>query len=109
MTEDLNARGGAHGPVDCSEALSRLFEFLDAEIDEAAGDRIRMHLADCEPCLSEYDVEDHLKKLVRRSCLDSAPVELHVRIRQQLTVLRTQVGDVSRLSEPATRDLRDLR
>ena len=28
-------------PVDCAEALSRLFEFLDAEIDEIDGDRIR--------------------------------------------------------------------
>ena len=79
-----------HG-VDCSEALARLFEFIDAEIDEVEGDRIRQHLADCEPCLSEYDVADHLKKLVRRSCAEAAPAELHVRIRQQLTVLRAQV------------------
>jgi mycothiol system anti-sigma-R factor len=77
--------------VDCSEALAKLFEFLDAEIGEAEGDRIRLHLADCEPCLGEYDVADHLKKLVRRSCSDMAPAELHVRIRQQLTVLRAQV------------------
>jgi mycothiol system anti-sigma-R factor len=87
---------GAHGThgaedVDCNEALARLFEFIDAEIDDVEGDRIRRHLADCEPCLSEYDVADHLKKLVRRSCLESAPAELHVRIKQQLTVLRTQV------------------
>ncbi len=80
----------ADGPVDCAEALSRLFEFLDAEVAEPDGDRIRQHLADCEPCLAEYDVEDHLKKLVRRSCLDAAPAELHLRIRQQLTVLRAQ-------------------
>ena len=78
-------------PVDCSEALARLFEFIDAEIDEVEGDRIRQHLADCEPCLSEYDVSDHLKKLVRRSCSDPAPAELHLRIKQQLTVLRAQV------------------
>lgn len=77
--------------VDCGEALARLFEFIDAEIGEVEGDQIRRHLADCEPCLAEYDVADHLKKLVRRSCHDSAPAELHLRIRQQLTVLRTQV------------------
>ena len=77
--------------VDCSEALARLFEFLDTEIDEVEGDRIRRHLADCEPCLSEYDAGDHLKRLVRRSCTELAPAELHVRIRQQITVLRTEV------------------
>ena len=75
-------------PVDCTEALSKLFEFLDSEMPEPDCDRIRAHLADCEPCLNEYDVEDHLKKLVRRSCHDSAPVELHVRIREQLAFLR---------------------
>jgi anti-sigma factor (TIGR02949 family) len=81
----------AEDGVDCSEALAKLFEFLDAEIGDAEGDRIRLHLADCEPCFSEYDVSDHLKKLVRRSCSDNAPAELHERIRQQLTVLRAQV------------------
>ncbi|WP_307844750.1 mycothiol system anti-sigma-R factor [Actinotalea solisilvae] len=81
---------GAHVRVDCAEALSKLFAFLDAEIGEAEGDLIREHLADCEPCLAEYDIEDHVKKLVKRSCSDCAPPELHVRIRQQLTVLRTQ-------------------
>lgn len=77
-------------PVDCAEALAKLFSFLDAEIGEVEGDRIRQHLADCEPCLTEYDIEDHVKKLVKRSCTECAPPELHVRIRQQLTVLRTQ-------------------
>ena len=80
----------ARGPVECAEALTRLFEFLDAEIDEVDGDRIRQHLADCEPCLGEYDVEDHLKKVVRRSCHETAPADLHLRIRQQLIVLQTR-------------------
>lgn len=74
--------------AECSEALARLFEFLDAEITEVESDRIRQHLADCEPCLSEYDAGDHLKKLIRRSCSDVAPAELHARIREQLSELR---------------------
>lgn len=78
--------------IDCAEALGRLFDFLDAEIGALDGDRIRAHLADCEPCLAEYDVEHHVKALVRRSCSEIAPTELHMRIRQRLTVLRDQ-GD----------------
>ena len=76
--------------LDCAQALERLSAFLDAEIDDADGDRIRAHLADCEPCLTEYDVEDHIKKLVRRSCRESAPAELHLRIRSHLTVIYTE-------------------
>ena len=79
------------GSLECNEALLRLSEFLDSELAESDGDRIREHLADCEPCLAEYDVEDHIKKLVRRSCVESAPLELHVRIRAQITVLRGQL------------------
>lgn len=84
---------GESGAVDCREALDKLFEFIDAEIDDASGDRIREHLAYCEPCLAEYDAEDHLKKLVRRTCSkDVAPQDLHVRIREQLAVLRVELG-----------------
>ena len=81
----------SHDEVDCAEALGRLFEFLDDEIDEATGDKIRRHLADCEPCLAEFDVENHLKALVKRSCTATAPSTLHLRIREQLVVLRDQI------------------
>jgi anti-sigma factor (TIGR02949 family) len=91
--EGTTAPDDAEHAVDCRQALSRLFEFLDEEIDEADGDAIRQHLADCEPCLAEYDLEDHLKKLVRRSCAEHAPDQLRVRIHQQLTVLRVRGSD----------------
>jgi len=92
LRSDGRTEGALHA-LDCREALERLSAFLDSELEDADGMRIREHLADCEPCLAEYDVEDHIKKLVRRSCNESAPLELHVRIRTQLTVLRAQLGE----------------
>ena len=83
---------GAGHTVDCSHALSKLFEFLDSEMAEQDCDRIREHLADCEPCLNEYDIEDHLKKLVKRSCHDAAPMQLHLRIREQLVSLQSRAA-----------------
>ena len=94
MSTDESPVHESVGAVECREALERLSEFLDSELAETDGDRIREHLADCEPCLSEYDLEDHIKKLVRRSCSESAPPELHVRIRSRLTVLRGQMPGV---------------
>ncbi len=88
MSEQDNASAQ---PVDCEVALGHLFEFLDSELPEADADRIRAHLEYCEPCLAEYDIEEHVRALVKRSCCESAPVTLHVRIREQLTVLRTQL------------------
>lgn len=75
---------------ECREAVDNLFEFLDSELPEIDGDRIRQHIADCERCLAEYDVEDHLRQLVRRSCSESAPAELHLRIKAHIAVLRAQ-------------------
>ncbi|MDQ2624057.1 MAG: mycothiol system anti-sigma-R factor [Actinomycetota bacterium] len=78
--------------VDCAQAIDQLFEFLDSEMDHERGDLIRVHLASCESCFAEYDVVDHIKALVKRSCGERAPEELHVRIRTQLTVLRAELG-----------------
>ncbi len=90
MSVQDNASGESE-PVNCEVALGHLFEFLDSELPEADADRIRAHLEYCEPCLAEYDIEEHVRALVKRSCCESAPVTLHVRIREQLTVLRTQL------------------
>ena len=75
--------------VDCVEALTHLAEFLDSELPDDDGDAIRRHLAECEPCLAAYDAQDLVKKLVRRSCCEQAPTELHLRIRTRLAVWRT--------------------
>jgi anti-sigma factor (TIGR02949 family) len=89
---ESGAESGAHtgsSGVDCGQALGRLFEYLDSELGAPDSDRIRAHLAECAPCLDEYDVEVVVKNLVRRSCQELAPAELRVRIHERLTVLRT--------------------
>ena len=54
--------------------LDRVYEFLDHEVDTATGDEIRAHLAECEPCLDRFDVEQAVKALVKRCCGgDKAP------------------------------------
>lgn len=73
----------------CERALERMYEFLDNEIDTASGDAIRKHLAECEPCLDRFDMEQAVKAVVRRCCRDEhAPPQLRARIVTQLTVIR---------------------
>ena len=48
-------------PIDCEEALRRLFDYIDAEL---AGDRRREmehHLARCRSCFSRLEFEKRLK------------------------------------------------
>lgn len=72
----------------CTDALDRLWEYLDAELEAPDSEVVRAHLADCQGCLEEYDVEVVVKNLVRRGCQEVAPDTLRMRIHEQITVMR---------------------
>ena len=79
--------------TDCGEVLTRVYEYLDGELDTHAVDKIKQHLEECGPCLSEFDLDIALKALVRRSCGgDCAPEELRLRIMVQITQVRLKLG-----------------
>lgn len=82
---------GKHHDVDCREVLDRVYEYLDAEVTTDDVRKIRQHLDECGPCLAEYDLENSLKALVRRTCQDQAPAELRVRIMARITQVRVQL------------------
>jgi len=72
----------------CSDALDRLWEYLDAELEAPDSEVVRAHLAECQGCLEEYDVEVVVKNLVRRGCQEVAPDALRMRVREQIMVMR---------------------
>jgi mycothiol system anti-sigma-R factor len=77
--------------TDCRDVLEKVYEFLDAELSDGDIRTIRQHLDECAPCLKQFDLEDALKALVRRSCRDHAPAELRVRIMTRITEVRLQM------------------
>jgi mycothiol system anti-sigma-R factor len=79
--------------TNCSEVLERVYQYLDGELDSHVVGKIRQHLDECGPCLSEYDLDVVLKALVRRSCGgECAPDQLRTRIMLQITEVRLQLG-----------------
>jgi anti-sigma factor (TIGR02949 family) len=84
------AGDGSAAPCGCEEALARLFEYLDAELPEPDCLRLAAHLAICEHCLDAAGAEEHVRSLIRRSCVEPAPEALRVRVVAQLSVLRVQ-------------------
>jgi mycothiol system anti-sigma-R factor len=77
---------------DCAKVLGRVYEYLDGELGPADLDSIREHLHDCGPCLRQYDLDEALKALVRRSCRESAPAELRERILVKITEVRIELN-----------------
>lgn len=43
--------------AECREVLTRLYEYLDGELDTAASDKMRAHLDACRPCLNRFEFE----------------------------------------------------
>ena len=73
---------------DCLGALARVYAFHDGELSEAEMDEIIRHLADCEPCLDRYEVEQALRMLIRRGCsCERAPEALRLRVHQSFNAI----------------------
>ncbi|HET9658263.1 MAG TPA: mycothiol system anti-sigma-R factor [Kineosporiaceae bacterium] len=73
--------------------LDRVYEYLDGEMDQHDLAKIRQHLEECRPCLSQYDIDLAMKALLRRSCTcEPAPQELRARILIRITEVRARLG-----------------
>jgi len=71
----------SHDDLDCSDALRRVFLFLDGEIGPNDVAEARHHLAECVPCLREYGLEEEVKRLVHRSCRNEpVPADLRAKV-----------------------------
>jgi mycothiol system anti-sigma-R factor len=81
--------------VDCTETVLRIFEFLDGEMSADDCRRMQAHLDECEPCLREYQMDQALKMVIKRSCgCEAAPVELRTTILRRLTTVRIETTDL---------------
>ena len=52
--------------IDCHEALTRLWEFLDGELEAADEAEVKRHLEVCARCYPRYDFQKTYFELVRR-------------------------------------------
>ena len=79
---------GNHHDTDCKDVLDRVYEYLDGELDAHDLAVIRQHLDECGPCLRQYDLDEAVKALVRRSCHEAAPEQLRLRILTRISEVR---------------------
>jgi len=67
--------------MDCEQALEKLWQFLDKELDGKASSELQRHLEECRHCFSKAEFEQRLRAMVRRSCAgEQAPPELRERL-----------------------------
>ena len=78
-----------HDEGSCTEAIHRLYEYLDGELTPALRMVIQQHLDDCLPCLEAFDFEAELRSIVAQKCRDTVPDGLRLRI---VEALQTEFG-----------------
>jgi anti-sigma factor (TIGR02949 family) len=70
--------------IDCEEALHRLFEYLDAELDRRSQREMEQHLERCRSCFSRVEFEKRLKAYTIELRTEPVSSELDLRIRSVL-------------------------
>ncbi|MDE0573841.1 mycothiol system anti-sigma-R factor [Demequina sp. B12] len=73
---------------DCSEALDRLFEYIDDELPQEEVQKIGAHLKSCPPCEAEHQIKEKIKALTSRTGGDKAPEDLRARVLASLRAVR---------------------
>ena len=79
--------------LDCSEVVSRVYFFLDNELEQGDVSMIEQHILECGPCTERYRIERTVRSLVARSCVEKAPETLRDRVLLGIREVRVQYGD----------------
>jgi anti-sigma factor (TIGR02949 family) len=69
---------------DCAECTRRLDELVDRELSALELEEVEAHFSNCGDCVRRYEFSAELKRLLKRSCQETAPAELRERLRQLL-------------------------
>lgn len=75
-------------PIDCEEALRRLFDYLDAELSGEPQREVEHHLARCRSCFSRLEFEKRLKAYTADLGHEPVSRDLEQRIRALLDSFR---------------------
>ena len=70
--------------ISCEEALTRVFAYLDRDLDAHARGEMERHLHRCRGCFSRTEFERRLKAQLRDAGQSDAPAALQTRIGQLL-------------------------
>ncbi len=57
----------------CDEALAAIYDFLDGELDDLSGDRIKAHFEVCGKCYPRLRLEESFRSALQRAYAGEAP------------------------------------
>ena len=73
-------------PISCKEALQRLYEYLDGELEPESADEVRRHVEVCNACYPEVKFTTEFRDAIHRAAQGqpSVPEELRQKVERLL-------------------------
>lgn len=73
--------------IGCTEAVRRLWDFLENDLDPADHEGVEQHLAFCRRCCGEVEFAEELRDLLRSATGPTVPPEVESRLAELLDSL----------------------
>lgn len=76
-------------PIGCAEAVRRLWDYLDEELDQHDRAAVDVHLAWCRRCCGELALAEQLRGLLRTRADRPVPADVQARLEEVIDGLDT--------------------
>jgi anti-sigma factor (TIGR02949 family) len=70
--------------ISCSEAVRRLWEYLDDHLTEADREAVEEHLSLCRRCCGELEFAKDLRRFLQSSAREQIPADVRARLDKAL-------------------------
>lgn len=76
-------------PISCMEAMAKLQEYLDGELEDVSHEQVARHFEICKKCYPHLKLEERFREFLRRHADDEegAPAHLETKV---LALLETE-------------------
>jgi anti-sigma factor (TIGR02949 family) len=78
--------------LDCQETKRQVHEFLHNELNESEIEDITAHLANCDSCEADYDMENLINGSIKEACDEAPPEELASRVLAEIRRIQANGG-----------------
>jgi mycothiol system anti-sigma-R factor len=90
---DVGGESAACKPISCMEALSKVHEYLDGELDGVSQEEVAKHFEICGQCYPHLRLEERFREVMRKvGAKEEAPENLKVQVLELLAAESKEGG-----------------
>jgi anti-sigma factor (TIGR02949 family) len=84
MSEPVATSGTGPAPIDCEQAVRRLWDFVDGRLPSMKREEVEEHLATCAACLRRFDFAQTMRATLAASAPPPVDTDEAARLRERV-------------------------